>query len=128
MKKVPQKYYYGYGDREVEIELEFTDKKYKRRLCLLTDGDQYYVTEKLALRKIEDTQHYRTKKRLEKELEDLRTRKEKIKEEIEKEAIEGLAFRMKFNSLFMDNGKYTSAGVIIANELGKLIKEKVGEK
>lgn len=65
---------------------------------------------------------------MEKEIEDLKNKKEEIKNRIVKEAVEGLAFRMKFNSLFTDGGKNTAVGVAVAKELEKLLIEKVGDK
>lgn len=128
MKKVPQKYYFGYENEEVEILTEFVDKEYKRKWCVVTNGDRIFTTTKSELRKLEETTHYKRKKQLEKEIEDLKNKKEEIKNKIVKEAVESLAFRMKFNSLFANDGKETMVGCAVAKELKKLLVEKVGDK
>lgn len=121
-------YYYG---QAYDIVNEFDENGVAFCVCRHESDDypEYTVIKKSDLRKYEDTETFKDLEKRKKEIADLKEQKDEIVKEIRNKAVKDLAFRMQLNSVFFEDGKYTTTGVILGQELRKLVdKEPVVPK
>lgn len=119
-----KKYYWTFEDKEVEIVNSFIDPEYKKKWCVITDGNSYEVVSKQDLKTYKQTKWFLRRKELEKEIEKIKKDKDKIKAKIIKDALGELSTNIKLNLAF---GEFGAGEMIISKtileKLKKLIKE-----
>ncbi len=113
---------YWWHNQEVLVINSFTFKD--REWFVITDNDGYFqVISKEELKPFEQSWSYKRQETIKKEIEALElTKKNKI-DEIKKKAVESLSFRLKINTVFGKDAKLTDIGLVISQELEKLIDD-----
>ena len=114
-----QRYLLRGNEVVIVSRFNFNDREY----IVVSDDDWFKICEQSDLLSLESSYSYKRKKVIENEIIELEKNKESKLVEIKKKAVDDLVLRIKLNSVFgEDAGNYSTFGLIIAEELKKLIK------
>lgn len=113
--------YYVHG-KSVYWNFDFQYNNHTWSVC--RDGDGYFeVYLEEYLKPYEETYQYKENLKNLEEIKSITSQRKELVESIQKEAFKKLQSRMRLNMAFSEEDKLTTVGVLIATELGKIIKD-----